>query len=42
MTLTLRIVLIIASLFSCFLCVKRIKQAIKLKIKDRNFFIITP
>lgn len=33
MTITLRIILIIASLFSCFLCVKRIKQA-KLKVEN--------
>ncbi len=33
MTITLRIILIIASLFSCFLCVKRIKQS-KLKIEN--------
>lgn len=33
MTITLRILLIIASLFSCFLCIKRIKQS-KLKIEN--------
>lgn len=33
MTITLRIILIIASLFSCFLCIKRIKQS-KLKIEN--------
>ena len=33
MSVTLRILLIIASLFSCFLCIKRIKQA-KLKIEN--------
>ena len=33
MTITLRVILIVASLFSCFLCVKRIKQS-KLKIEN--------
>ncbi len=33
MTITLRVILILASLFSCFLCVKRIKQS-KLKIEN--------
>ena len=33
MSLTLRIILIIGSLFSCFLCIKRIKQA-KLKVEN--------
>lgn len=33
MTITLRIILIMASLFSCFLCIKRIKQS-KLKIEN--------
>ena len=27
MTITLRIILIVTSLFSCFLCVKKIKQS---------------
>ena len=39
MTLTLRIILIIASLFSCFLCVKRIKQA-KLKVESSVVWMI--
>ena len=39
MTLTLRIVLIIASLFSCFLCVKRIKQA-KLRVENSVVWMI--
>lgn len=33
MSITLRIIFIIASLFSCFLCVKRIKQS-KLKVEN--------
>ena len=33
MTITLRVMLIVASLFSCFLCIKRIKQS-KLKIEN--------
>lgn len=39
MSITLRILLIIASLFSCFLCVKRIKQA-KLKIENSVIWMI--
>ena len=39
MTITLRILLIIASLFSCFLCVKRIKQA-KLKVENSVVWMI--
>lgn len=39
MTITLRIVLIIASLFSCFLCIKRIKQA-KLKVENSVIWLI--
>lgn len=39
MTITLRIVLIVASLFSCFLCVKRIKQA-KLKVENSVTWLI--
>ena len=39
MSITLRIILIIASLFSCFLCVKRIKQA-KLKIENSVVWMI--
>lgn len=33
MSITLRVIFIIASLFSCFLCVKRIKQS-KLKVEN--------
>lgn len=36
MSITLRVILIVASLFSCFLCVKRIKQA---KLKVENSFV---
>lgn len=39
MNITLRILLIIASLFSCFLCVKRIKQA-KLKVENSVIWMI--
>jgi len=39
MTVTLRIILIIASLFSCFLCVKRIKQS-KLKVENSVVWMI--
>lgn len=39
MTITLRIILIIASLFSCFLCVKKIKQA-KLKVENSVIWMI--
>lgn len=39
MTITLRIVLIIASLLSCFLCIKRIKQA-KLKVENSVIWLI--
>ena len=39
MTITLRIILIVASLFSCFLCVKRIKQA-KLKVENSVVWMI--
>ena len=39
MTITLRILLIIASLFSCFLCIKRIKQS-KLKVENAVVWMI--
>lgn len=39
MTITLRIILIIASLFSCFLCVKKIKQS-KLKVENAVVWMI--
>lgn len=39
MTITLRVVLIIASLFSNFLCIKRIKQA-KLKVENSIVWLI--
>lgn len=39
MSITLRIILIIASLFSCFLCIKRIKQA-KLKVENSVVWLI--
>lgn len=39
MNITLRALLIIASLFSCFLCVKRIKQA-KLKVENSVIWMI--
>lgn len=39
MSITLRILLIVASLFSCFLCVKRIKQA-KLKIENSVIWMV--
>ena len=39
MDITLRVLLIIASLFSCFLCVKRIKQA-KLKVENSVIWMI--
>ena len=39
MSITLRVILIVASLFSCFLCVKRIKQA-KLKIESSVIWLI--
>ena len=39
MSITLRVILIVASLFSCFLCVKRIKQA-KLKIESSVVWLI--
>lgn len=39
MTITLRIILILASLFSCFLCVTKIKQA-KLKVENSVVWMI--
>lgn len=39
MTITLRIILIVASLFVCFLCITRIKQA-KLKIENSVVWMI--
>lgn len=39
MTITLRIILIVASLFSCFLCVKKIKQS-KLKVENSVVWMI--
>ena len=39
MTITLRVVLIISSLFSNFLCIKRIKQA-KLKVENSIVWLI--
>lgn len=39
MTITLRVVLIISSLFSSFLCIKRIKQA-KLKVENSVVWLI--
>lgn len=39
MSITLRVILIVASLFSCFLCVKRIKQA-KLKVENSVVWLI--
>ena len=39
MTVTLRVLLIVASLFSCFLCIKRIKQA-KLKVENSVVWLI--
>ncbi len=39
MTVTLRIILIIASLFSCFLCIKKIKQS-KLKVENTVVWMI--
>lgn len=39
MSITLRILLIIISLFSCFLCVKKIKQA-KLKIENSVIWMV--
>lgn len=39
MNITLRILLIIASLFSCYLCIKRIKQA-KLKVENSVIWMI--
>lgn len=39
MSITLRIVLIIASLFSCFLCIRKIKQS-KLKIENSLIWMI--
>lgn len=39
MNVTLRILLIIASLFSCFLCVKRIKES-KLKVENSVVWMI--
>ena len=38
-SLTLRILLIVASLFSCFLCVRRIKQS-KLKVENSVVWLI--
>ena len=39
MSITLRILLIVVSLFSCFICVKRIKQA-KLKVENSVIWMI--
>ena len=39
MTITLKIILIITSLFSCFLCIIRIKQA-KLKVENSVVWLI--
>ena len=39
MTITLRVILIVASLFSCFLCVTKIKQA-KLKVENTVIWMI--
>lgn len=39
MSITLRVILIVTSLFSCFLCVKRIKQA-KLKVENSVVWLI--
>lgn len=39
MNLNLRIILIIASLFSCFLCIKKIKQA-KLKVEHSVIWML--
>lgn len=39
MSITLRVILIVGSLFSCFLCVKRIKQA-KLKVENSVVWLI--
>lgn len=39
MTITLRIILIVASLFSCFLCIKKIKQA-KLKVENSVIWMV--
>lgn len=39
MSITLRIILIVASLISCFLCIKRIKQS-KLKVENSIVWMI--
>ncbi len=39
MTITLRVILIVASLFSCFLCITKIKQA-KLKVENSVIWMI--
>ena len=39
MNLNLRIILIIASLYSCFLCIKKIKQA-KLKVENSLIWML--
>lgn len=39
MSLTLRIILIICSLISCFLCVKRVKQS-KMRVADSIIWVI--